>query len=144
MPQAFFDQHPELRGAEDVREPGYAALCTSVPEVRDYLRNAVATICREAPDLAGFFSITFSENWTHCWAHSHETGVPAGGCARCASRGAETVTAEASAVLQEGIDSAGTGAELIVWDWQWPDEWIEGIIDRLPAGVFRDECQRMG
>ena len=34
MPVEFFADHPELKGAE---RSGFASLCTSVPEIRDYL-----------------------------------------------------------------------------------------------------------
>jgi hypothetical protein len=135
MPLPFFERYPELKGAFDVREKNHASLCTSVPAVQDYIRDSVAHICKEVPDLGGFFSITFSENWTHCWAHSHETGVDASGCARCAARAPEEVIAEVNTVIQEGIVYAASNAELIVWDWVWPDEWIPGIIERLPDKV---------
>jgi len=135
MPLSFFEEHPELKGAVDVREKTHASLCTSVPEVRDYMRNAVAAVCREVPDIAGFFTITFSENWTHCWAHSHETKQAASGCPRCAKRAPEEVIAEVNATIYNGVKDAESSAQVIVWDWVWPSEWIPGIIERLPEGV---------
>ena len=65
-PMSFFASRPNLKG---VAEGDYAALCTSVPEVREYLASAVETICRAVPGLAGFFTITASENLTNCWSH---------------------------------------------------------------------------
>ena len=63
MPLDFFEKHPELRG---VTEGSHATLCTSVPEVQAYIRESVARICTAAPKLAGFFTITASENLTNC------------------------------------------------------------------------------
>src|SRR5262249_16018598 len=66
MPLAFFGTHPELKG---VIETESAALCTSSPAVQEYLRTAVADLCRAAPGLAALFTITASENMTNCWSH---------------------------------------------------------------------------
>ncbi len=124
MPLEFFEGRPELKG---VVEGTHAALCTSATPVREYLRQAVATICRAAPDLAGFFTISGSENLTNCW--SHQGGAA---CSRCQERGPATVIAELHRAIRQGIADAGSTARLIVWDWGWPDEWAEGLIDRLP------------
>jgi hypothetical protein len=126
-PLSFYEARPQLKG---VVEGDHAALCTTVPEVREYLREAVASICRAVPDLGGFFTITGSENLTNCWSHGNGAG-----CARCGKRGAAEVIAELNAIFSEGIRKAGTAARLIAWDWGWHDDWAEGIISRLPADV---------
>jgi hypothetical protein len=127
MPLAFFEKHPELKG---VTEGDYAALCTSAPEVQQYLRDSVARICRAVPELAGFFTITASENLTNCWSH-HQGAA----CPRCAVRGADTVIAEMNGLIHEGIADAGTNARLIAWDWGWQDAWAEAAIGKLPQDV---------
>jgi len=132
MPVTFFEKHPELRGVVDqgVLAGQVATLCTSLPEVREYLRDAVRAVCEAAPDLAGFFTITASESYTNCWSHGD-----AGRCPRCSKRTPEEVIAEVNVCLSEGIAKAGTGARLIAWDWGWNDEWTAGILDRLPRTV---------
>jgi hypothetical protein len=127
MPLSFFEAHPELKG---VTSGDYAALCTSVPEVRDYLTHAVASIARAAPGLAGFFTITASENLTNCW--SHHRGAE---CPRCGSRSPGEVIAEVNGAFQAGLDRAATGTRLIAWDWGWADAWAPECIERLPAAV---------
>jgi hypothetical protein len=124
MPVEFFEGRDHLKGVE---EAGYARLCTSVPEVQDYLRDAVAHICRSVPELRGFFTITVGENRTLCWSH-----MDASGCPRCGSRKPEEVVAEVCTLIQDGIDGAQSDATLIVWDWAWPEDWYEGIVARLP------------
>ena len=126
-PAAFFTQRPQLKG---VAEGQYAALCTSVPEVRDYLAGAVESICRAAPGLAGFFTITGSENLTNCWSHGHGQACP-----RCGKRAPAAVLAELNAAFYQGIQRAGAGQKLIAWDWGWQDDWAEATIAQLPSGV---------
>jgi len=128
MPLSFFEERPDLKG---VTEGNHAALCTSVPAVQTYLRNAVAGVCRAVPDLAGVFTITASENFTSCWSHHR-----GGDCPRCAARGTEEVIAEVNALIAGGIAEAGTAARMIAWDWGWPDDAAEGIIARLPEGAY--------
>ncbi|MDD4873119.1 MAG: hypothetical protein PHR77_21405, partial [Kiritimatiellae bacterium] len=120
MPLAFYETRPQLKG---VVENDYAALCTSAPEVQQYLINAVASISKAVPDLGGFFTITGSENLSNCWSHHKGTGCP-----RCGKRTAAEVIAETNGLFQQGIKQAGTGAKLIAWDWGWADPWVEGII----------------
>ena len=127
MPVSFFDSHPELKG---VVEGDWAALCSSAEPVKEYIRGAVANIAREVPDLAGFFTITASENLTNCWSH-HQGAT----CPRCSERGPETVVAEVDTLIQEGIAAAGGKMRLLAWDWGWQDPWAEGIISKLPKDV---------
>jgi hypothetical protein len=123
-PLSFFAARPDLKG---VSEGDFAALCTSVPEVREYLASAVASVCRAVPELAGFFTITGSENLTNCWSHGG-----GGNCPRCGKRPPAEVIAEVNATFGEGIRRAGDRQNLIAWDWGWHDDWVEQIIARLP------------
>ncbi|MBQ6845604.1 MAG: hypothetical protein IJO61_00595, partial [Oscillospiraceae bacterium] len=70
MPLWFFEKHPELKGKVSNNK---ASLCTSRPEVMEYLRYAVRTLCENVPGIGGFFTITCSENLTHC--KSRKEGV---------------------------------------------------------------------
>jgi len=124
MPLSFFEKHPELKG---VTEGDYATLCTSVPEVRAWIRESVASICRAAPDLAGIFTISASENLTHCWSHFQGQG-----CARCAAAGAPEVVAALHEAIAAGMADAGSRARLVAWDWGWQDDWVESLVQRLP------------
>ena len=127
MPVGFYDAHPLLKG---VREGDHAALCTSAPEVQRALTDGVAHVCRAVPGLAGFFTITGSENLTNCW--SHGKGMQ---CPRCGERGAAEVIAEVNRLFFDGIRQAGSEARLIAWDWGWHDEWVAAIVARLPERV---------
>jgi len=127
LPLAFFDGRPELKG---VVEGDHAALCTSHPAVQRYLTDAVASVCRAVPDLAGLFTITASENLTNCWSHGRGADCP-----RCEKRPAAEVIAEVNRLVFAGIRQAGSPARLLAWDWGWPDEEAEAVINGLPREV---------
>lgn len=127
MPQSFFAPHPDLKG---VSEGDYAALCSSAPAVQDYIRNSVATICRAVPDLAGFFTITASENLTNCWSHFQGAQCP-----RCKDLGGPAVIVQLASAIQQGIEQGGGKAELTMWDWGWQDPWVKTILEQFPKKV---------
>lgn len=127
MPLSFFEGRESLRG---ITLGDYATLCTSAPEVQEYLSASIAHICREVPDIAGFITITASENPTSCWSHGQGAGCP-----RCAEPGAARVIAGVNAAIQEGIARSESRARLIAWDWGWGDDWATDAIAALPEPV---------
>src|SRR5690606_21026104 len=66
MPEAFFRKYPDIRGTayQDVY-----AMCTSTPQVREWLKQSISHVFREVPELGGVFTITMSENHTNCFSH---------------------------------------------------------------------------
>lgn len=127
MPLEFFEKHPELKGTV---EGEHAALCTSVPAVQQFVASSVAQICDSVPDLAGFFTITASENFTNCWSHGNGAACP-----RCSMRTPDAVIAEVNALVGAGIIMASGQQKMIAWDWGWGDDWAGAAIKRLPPGV---------
>ncbi len=125
LPLPFFATRPQLKGAV---EGDHAALCTSAPEVQAFIIESIAKICRAVPELGGFFSITASENFTNCWSHGGGASCP-----RCGKRPPAEVIAETNRLFCDGIRQAGTGAQLIAWDWGWNDAWAGDVIRQLPA-----------
>ena len=124
MPNAFFEEHPDLKG---ISVGSYASMCTESPGVQEYIRNGVRMLCEAAPDLAGIFTITASENPTNCWSHYR-----GGECSRCAEVGPGRVIAGVNRLITEGIAEAGTSTRLIAWDWGWLDDWSADVIAHLP------------
>lgn len=127
MPEAFFRAHPGLRG---VAGGDHATLCTSHPDVRRWLVDSVAAICRAAPELGGFFTITASENLTNCWSHGGGRACP-----RCGPRGPAAVVADVNAAVVDGIASAAGRQRLLAWDWGWGDDWAPAAIAALPPAA---------
>lgn len=132
----FFQKFPQLKGAGN-------SLCTSVPEVRKYLSESITTITERVPGLAGFFSITASENPTNCWSHGKGNECP-----RCGSKGPGKVIAELNTLYNNAIrkgfenyknkhfqTNLTTPPRLIAWDWGWKENWAEAIIPDLPKNM---------
>lgn len=128
MPHGFFSQHPDMAGATSGE---LTALCTSVPEVRQWMGDALAYVFREVPGLGGIYSITASENLTNCASHGGHAECP-----RCRNRTDADILAEVVAVQEEGVHRGNPQAQVLVSDWGWrghgdaPD-----IIARLPENV---------
>jgi len=125
MPPAFFERHPEIRGAES---RGLYAMCTTPPLVRDWISDSVEHIFREVPDLGGVFSITMSENMTNCYSHFHPESCP-----RCSQRKSWEVVGEVLEAIRTGVRRVKQSALVNVWDWGWPEEMCRELIPKLPA-----------
>ncbi len=124
MPLRFYEARPHLKG---VVEGDHAALCTSDTSVQKFLQDSIAHICRAVPDLAGFFTITGSENLTNCWSHGSGAACP-----RCAKRTPAEVISQVNRLIVEGIQSSGSKGRLIAWDWGWSSAWAGDVIRQLP------------
>lgn len=125
MPVEFFARRPELAG---VREGDYQTLCTSVPAVRRWVKDALAHVFREVPGLGGAFTISYSENLTNCASHGQKAGCP-----RCEKRSVAEILAEVNATVEAGVHQGDPAAKVIVWDWAWPDP---EPIKLLPTNVW--------
>jgi hypothetical protein len=129
MPANFFARRPGVAG---VAEGGLRALCTSEPRVRRWLEDAVAHVFTEVPGLGGAFTITASENLTHCASHGHPEACP-----RCGRRDPDAVVAEVNAAIAAGMRRGSRTAKLIAWDWGWHGHGdAPGVIARLPKDAW--------
>jgi hypothetical protein len=133
MPASFFKDREDMKG---VQEGNYFALCTSAPQVRQWLTESLTYVFKQVPGLGGVFTITASENLTNCYSHSH---TPA--CPRCSKRPGSEVIAEVNKAIADGVWAGNPDAKVIVWDWGWPEStgagWgTEQIIKALPDNVY--------
>lgn len=125
MPEWFFKRHPHLRGT---REGDFWAMCTSRPEVKRYLHDAARELFTRCPELAGFFTITMSENLTNCFSRGPMT------CPRCAARRPEEAVAEVNNLLARGAREGNPAARAVAWSWGWGDDWAEKVAPLLTEG----------
>ncbi|KPL10587.1 hypothetical protein AMJ85_05510, partial [candidate division BRC1 bacterium SM23_51] len=128
MPETFFKTRPHIKG---VREGDFIAMCTSVPEVRQWLTDSLAYVFENVPDLAGVFTITASENLTNCASHHGPAQCP-----RCKDRAPAEIIAEVNTAIVAGVHRANPDARVLVWDWGWVDAWVKDIIANLPKSVW--------
>ncbi|MBQ6829870.1 MAG: hypothetical protein IJO59_01950 [Clostridia bacterium] len=132
MPPSFFDEHPELMGKQIDTYGG--ALCTELPEVKAYLRQAVRSLCEAVAGLGGFLTITMSENLTHCKSRKEGTVCP-----RCADVPIQKLVADVLTAIYEETVAVDPTMRVIAWTWAWDDfmtrDEMLDCIDRLPAGV---------
>jgi hypothetical protein len=130
MSEAFFAHYPKWKGVAFEKNEVFS-MCTSQPGVLERLREATAELFRQVPDLAGVFTISMSENLTHCWSRNWQTDD----CPVCSRRPPEDVVAEVNNAIEEGVHSAAPDAKVIAWSWSWFEPWAKGIVDRLHPGI---------
>ncbi len=126
MPEAFFAEHPGWKGAPD-EGVGNFALCTSVPEVRSALAEGVKRLFSDVPGLGGVFTITMSENLTHCKSRSTH-------CPRCAERSADELAAEVNNLIAEAMHSVAPEAAMIAYNWAWKDP--QSVLKQLRSDIM--------
>ncbi len=130
MPESFFETRPALAG---VREEPLIAMCTSQPEVREWMSDALAHVFAKVPGLAGVFTITGSENLTSCASHGRWADCP-----RCTNRSEAEIVAEVNAAIEAGVHRGNPDANVIVYDWGWRS-WAgdaSEIVERLPKNTW--------
>ena len=134
MPHAFF-QRTDIPGRDKtagVPVGDYTALCISNPDVQHWIRDSLTHVFTQVPGLGGVFTISGSENPTHCNSHGAWQNCP-----QCQSKTGAEVTALANALVEEGVHRAAPDAKVIVWDWGWNGHGIAtDIIEKLPSGVW--------
>lgn len=134
MPDSFFQKYPHLRGEV---EGDYYAMCTSTPEVQEYLYQSVKQLFEMVPDLAGYFTITMSENLTNCYSRLftvERQGSQETICPRCKNRKPWEVVAEVNNLMAKGAHDANPNAKAISWTWGWADDWADKVVPLLTEG----------
>ena len=131
MPPEFFKNREHLKG---LTLRGFNMMCTSTPEVREWVADSLAYVFKEVPGLGGVFTISKCENPTSCYSDC--VANDASNCPRCSKRTGPEVIAEINNTIATGVWRGNPDAKVIIWDWIWPDEWIEPIIRELPRNAY--------
>ena len=130
MHESFFESHDRQKLA-GVREGDHITLCTSRPEVRQWLTDSMAYIFENVPGLGGAFTITASENLTSCASHYQHAQCP-----NCKDRSFADILVEVITAIEQGVHRGNPDAKVIAWDWGWQDVFAEEIINRLPKSCW--------
>lgn len=139
----FWKKHPGVRGEKhQFDDCALQCLCTSTPEVQQWLKNAGAALLKELPDLAGIILITASEFAQHCFSHRVHPPLTRPWhreitCPHCRKRTRPEVIAELITTIYRGVRQSSATAEVVAWNWSWefPDQ-EAAIIDMLPSDVI--------
>ena len=131
LPPHIASRHPKWLGPEHRNGSGFRALCINHAEVAQRLQNGIAELCRAVPDIGGFFTISMSENLTHCLSHGKR-----GDCVVCDNlpNPANNIIAVHKAIAN-GIAQAASSARIIAWNWGWEKPWDLDIVKNLPENV---------
>jgi len=129
MPDDFFINHPEWQGVAADNLNAFA-MCTSSGTLLQALEKGVERLCREVPELGGIFTITMSENQTHCKSRFHKAVCP-----RCAIRPVADLVAEVNCAIAAGAARGNPQARVISWNWAWSPEWDADVLAKLPDNV---------
>ena len=148
----FWEAHPEVRGApmpwETIggQHTTYCAMCTSAPQVKEYLRDSSATLGRELPGLGGVILVTATEYPSHCYRSYQSYGdfdfrsqASPKGCARCSERTPAAVVTEIIRLVRDGLYSSSESAQVIALNWSWATldaDPSPNIINDLPDDVI--------
>ena len=116
-----------------------AALCLLTKEGRDYLYHAVRDLFEAVPDIGSVFTITKSENFTHCTYGGYSLDTCT--CPRCSKLPVEALPPMVNNIIMEAIRDSGSKAELIanLWGWSpalgWSEEQTNHALALLDRGV---------
>ena len=131
MPNDFFVGREELCGRRGAQ---YSAMCTSNPKVMEYLRYAVRTLCESVSGLGGFFTITCSENLTHC-----KSSMEGEECPVCRDVPIYKLISDVIGAIYRESTAVDRKIRTIAWTWAWDDymtdDEIRRCIDLIPKEV---------
>jgi hypothetical protein len=123
MPSEFFEHREEIKGA---KSGGNYAMCTTPKQVREWISDSLNHVFTHVSGLGGVFSITMSENLTNCFSKGG-----AKTCPRCSKRTDWETVGEVLEAIREGVRRSSKDAEVIVWDWGWPEPMARNLIPKL-------------
>jgi hypothetical protein len=132
MPPEFFARRPGWRGSYSAHS-NLHAMCISHPAVLDRLRDGVSDLFRKAPDLAGVFTITMSENLTHCQSKPYGKHYPL--CPRCVDLEPAHCVAAVNNAIAAGAHRVKPAAAVMAWDWSWHPDWAANVLMELNPDV---------
>ena len=117
------------------------SFCPWAEGMLDNLSSGIEQLCRAVPELGGFFTITQSENLTHCLSRelndSYESPSSEmdGQCPACAKHSKAENIAAIMTAINNGIVNSGAKMRLISYTWAWSKQWDKELLEKLPKNV---------
>ena len=135
QPAEFFAAQPWRTAMKGASDGVQFAMCTSNPETLRWLSDSLEQVFSSVPGLGGIFTITMSENLTHCDARWHKDRCP-----RCCKRTTAELVVETNRAMIEGMRRGNPKAEAILYSWAWPEKDQAAIVAGLPQEGCRVLC----
>lgn len=131
--------HPEWKGARSWRND--YAFCTSGESALRYLRESLADIFAQVPNLGGLINISHGERITNCLSALPAVSDAQVACPRCSKLPKWKIHADAARAMSEGMRESNPEAELISWLYQPQPEaerapWVFDLARHVPEGVI--------
>ena len=130
--------HPEWKGARGWKND--YAFCTSSESALRYLRESLADIFAQVPNLGGLINISHGERITNCLSALPAVSDAQVNCPRCSKRPKWEIHADAARAMVEGMRKSNPEAELITWLYQPQPEaerapWVFDLARHVPEGA---------
>lgn len=131
--------HPEWKGARGWRND--YAFCTSGESALRYLRESLADIFAQVPNLGGLINISHGERITNCLSALPAVSDAQVACPRCSKLPKWKIHADAARAMSEGMRESNPEAELISWLYQPQPEaerapWVFDLARHVPEGII--------
>ncbi len=135
-------EHEEWRGNLQI-STNSRAFCPWAPGMLDALTDGMEKLCSAVPELGGFFTITQSENLTHCLSRTPdpEDARPSEPpemdrpCPECAKHSTAENIAAVLTAINNGIQKSGAKMRLLAYTWAWSARWDNKLLQMLPGNV---------
>lgn len=132
MPADFYEDHPDWKGSYTPSHDTYSP-CLANPEVETAFRDGLVALANGAPDLAGVFSITVSENPTHCLSHYNRPHTDL--CPHCRQQSPADLVARVNNLIAESLHSVDPRIQVLAWNWSWDPSFANDVSDQLRPDV---------
>lgn len=109
------------------------AMCTLHPETQRWLSDSLERVFSTVQGLGGIFSITASENLTNCATRPGDKDT----CPVCRFHSRAEIIAAANNAMIRGMRKGNPKAEAIIYNWSWPTDEEESIVNLLPTEGVR-------
>ena len=130
LPAAVRERYQDVVGSVKT-----GTVCMEKQAARDYLYGAVRGLCESCPDLGGIFTITMSENATHC-NYAKTTDCPI-----CRNVAPEKSASDVNNIMARAMRDSGCRGELIanLWGWSpfmgWDEQQIRRGVELLSPDI---------
>lgn len=138
VPKAFYEARPDTKGVGHCYVGG-TTLCSSHPEVKEFIAETTRELFRRVPGLGGLCEIYDSEVYVHCASGGNHKACP-----RCKDFAPEDIAVDALSVIDRAMREVSPDADHIAWTYLGHHKpWAAVAIGKFPKSmVFQANFDR--